>query len=116
METMDPGASSSFGTLCKHNNVAKSRRQSLTSREVLAISRVLSDPRRFEILRHIAAHSCAACTDLRAALPITAATLSHHLKELEQAGLIELTRRGKFIDTTFRRPVWESYLRELGKM
>ncbi len=85
-------------------------------REVLTISRALSDPRRFEILQHIAAKSRAACSDLRGAFPITAATLSHHLKELESCGLIETTRRGKFVDTTFCRPAWEAYLAELKKI
>lgn len=88
----------------------------LTERDVLAISRVLSDPRRFEILRHIATQPCAACADLRNLFPITAATLSHHLRELEHAGLIEMTRRGKFMDITFQRPVWKAYLRELKKI
>jgi ArsR family transcriptional regulator len=85
-------------------------------REVLAISRALSDPRRFEILQNIAAKSCAACSDLRSTFPITAATLSHHLKELESCGLIETTRRGKFIDVTFCRQAWEAYLAELNKI
>jgi len=78
-----------------------------------AISRVLADPRRFEILKNIAAHECAACSDLRETFPITAATLSHHLKELELSGLIKTARRGKFIDATFCRPVWDAYLKEL---
>ena len=85
-------------------------------REVLAISRALSDPRRFEIFQNIAAKSCTACSDLRAAFPITAATLSHHLKELESCGLIEITRRGKFIDVTFCRAAWKAYLAELKKI
>ena len=85
-------------------------------RKVLAISRALSDPRRFEILQCIAARSCAPCSDLRDAFPITAATLSHHLKELESCGLIEITRRGKFIDLTFRRPAWDAYLAELKRI
>jgi ArsR family transcriptional regulator len=87
-----------------------------TKREVLAISRALSDPRRFEILQHIAAKSCAACSDLRGAFPITAATLSHHLRELESCGLIETTRRGKFMDATFCRPAWDAYIAELKKV
>jgi len=87
-----------------------------SKREVLAVSRVLSDPRRFEILQHIAAKSCAACSDLRIAFPITAATLSHHLKELESCGLIETSRRGKFIDVTFCRPAWEAYLTALKRI
>jgi ArsR family transcriptional regulator len=85
----------------------------MTRAKLHAISRVMSDPRRFEILKKIAAHQCAACSDLRSEFPITAPTLSHHLKELESCGLVETARRGKFMDVTFRRPVWEAYLKEL---
>jgi len=83
---------------------------------MLAITRALSDPRRLEIFQSIAANTLMACSDLRTAFPITAATLSHHLKELESCGLIETSRRGKFIDVTFRRPAWEAYLTELKKI
>jgi len=85
----------------------------MTRAEMRTISRVLADPRRFEILEKIAAQDCAACSDLRAKFPITAATLSHHLKELESCGLVETARRGKFIDVTFRRAVWNAYLKQL---
>jgi len=78
--------------------------------------RVLSDPRRFEILRHIAANPCTACSDLRSAFPISAATLSHHLRELESAGLIETSRRGKFVDVIFQRAIWDAYLAALKKI
>lgn len=92
------------------------RSGALRKRDLLAISRALSDPRRFQILRYIAKESCSACSDLREAFPITAATLSHHLKELESCGLIETTRRGKFVDATFCRASWETYLAELQKI
>jgi ArsR family transcriptional regulator len=85
----------------------------LAARELRAISRVLSDPRRFEILKHIARQPSTACADLRRTFPISAATLSHHLKELETAGLVEITRRGKFADLVFRRTIWQAYLAEL---
>jgi ArsR family transcriptional regulator len=88
----------------------------MKSREVQAVSRVLADPRRIEILKRIAAADCTACAELRSEFPITAATLSHHLKELESCGLVEMARRGKFIDVTFRRDVWETYLKELRKI
>ena len=87
----------------------------LSEREVRVISRVLSDPHRFQILKLIAAQPCKACTDLRAAFPISAATLSHHLKELAGAGLIEIERRGKFAELTFCRDTWDAYLAELGE-
>jgi ArsR family transcriptional regulator len=88
----------------------------MKSRDVQSVSRVLSDPRRFEILKKIAACECKPCTELHHEFPITAATLSHHLKELESCGLIDMARRGKFVDVTFRRDVWDAYLKELNKL
>jgi len=88
----------------------------LSARELRAITRALSDPRRFEILKHIAASPCMACTGLRAEFPISAATLSHHLKELESCGLVELTRHGKFVDVVFQRTVWNAYLDDLKRL
>ena len=51
--------------------------------------------------------------ELADAVGIQGATLSHHLKELESAGLIEINRRGKFADLSFCRPAWDAYLAEL---
>ncbi len=84
----------------------------LTLRETLAISRAIADPSRFEVLRRIAQGE-ARCSDLRSCLTITAPTLSHHLKELESAGLIETTRTGKFVAATLRRETWQAYLASL---
>jgi ArsR family transcriptional regulator len=89
------------------------RTETLPERQLHAIARVLADPTRFDILKHIAAGNCMACAELRASTPITAATLSHHLKELESCGLIETSRRGKFVDITFQRAVWDAYLAKL---
>jgi ArsR family transcriptional regulator, arsenate/arsenite/antimonite-responsive transcriptional repressor len=97
-------------------SAGKDSSNGLPERQVQAIARVLSDPRRFEILKSIAAHECTACMDLREAFPITAPTLSHHLKELESAGLIAVVRRGKFMDLEFQRDIWDAYVAELGKV
>ena len=85
----------------------------LSPRDLRLISRVLADPHRFQLLKLIAAESCTACTNLRSVFPISAPTLSHHLKELASAGLIEINRRGKFADLTFCRDTWDAYLAEL---
>jgi ArsR family transcriptional regulator, arsenate/arsenite/antimonite-responsive transcriptional repressor len=88
----------------------------LSARDLHRISRAVADPRRFQILQHIAAGECAACSELRSEFPVTAATLSHHLKELEAAGLIEIARRGKFIDARFCREKWQAYVNTLAAM
>jgi ArsR family transcriptional regulator len=80
----------------------------------LHILKALGDSRRMEIVERLASCSgCTACSDMRECLPISAATLSHHLKELETAGLIHIEREGKFAKLTLRRDVWQAFLSDL---
>jgi ArsR family transcriptional regulator len=80
----------------------------------LSILKALGDPRRMEIVERLSACiGCTACSDMRECLPISAATLSHHLKELETAGLIHIEREGKFAKLTLRRDVWQAFLANL---
>jgi ArsR family transcriptional regulator, arsenate/arsenite/antimonite-responsive transcriptional repressor len=69
----------------------------------VAMLKALADPHRFALLEQIARAGCPlGCAQARAALPISAATLSHHIKELETAGLIEVRRAGKFAYLSLR--------------
>lgn len=69
----------------------------LSRAQRVSILKALADPRRFELLDRIARARCPlGCADALAALRIAPATLSHHVKELEAAGLVEVRREGKF--------------------
>ena len=78
------------------------------------IAKALADPRRYEILKQIGSQRCAlSCTDVRERQPISAATLSHHIKELDKAGLISVEREGKFAKFNLQRDVLQAYLDHL---
>ncbi len=81
-----------------------------------AVTKAISDPRRYQILQQIARQDKCTCVELRQSSKITAATLSHHLKELEAAGLIAIGRKGKFALPSFRRQVWKTYLAQLSEL
>src|SRR5947209_5370199 len=90
------------------------RLSSLPDWQFAAIAKALSDPRRYGIVSEIASASHALpCCALRAAEAVSAATISHHIKSLQAAGLIEVVREGKFARLSFRRDTFEAYLRQL---
>jgi len=93
------------------------KRKTLPARQIRLIAKALADPRRQEILKQIGAkESGVACADVRECQAVTAATLSHHIGELETAGLITVARKGKFASFALRRDVLQGYLDALGKI
>jgi ArsR family transcriptional regulator len=89
----------------------------LTEEQVHLIARALADPRRLELLRQIGSCTDAMqCTAIRDCHSISAATLSHHMKELETAGLVLVTREGKFASYTLKRDVLKAYSEQLAKI
>ena len=93
------------------------REVKLDAAQLASISKALADPKRFEMLQKISASkqvpTCSCVCDW---LDLAPATVSHHLKELENAGLVNVERRGKFAYITLRRDMWDAYVKRLSSL
>jgi ArsR family transcriptional regulator, arsenate/arsenite/antimonite-responsive transcriptional repressor len=88
--------------------------KTLTEDQVLLIAKALADRRRYEILKRLGeCRDALACCAVRDCMGINPATLSHHMKELEIAGLVDVVREGKFASYVLRRAVLEAFFQRL---
>src|SRR4051794_37991008 len=88
----------------------------MAAESFVKVSKALADPQRFAILERIAREAGElACKALVAEFDVSQATISHHLKELTNAGLIEGRREGQCMYLRARRAALAAYHRELGR-
>ena len=81
-----------------------------------AIARAIADPRRFAIMQQIASSANMPCSALNAHDEISAATISHHIKELTEAGLVTAERDGRTMSLSFSRLLWDAYCKRLAAL
>ena len=65
---------------------------------LVAIFRALGNPLRMQLVRYMAEHPLCITGDLVQFSSLAQSTVSEHLKVLREAGLIEGTKRGRWID------------------
>lgn len=95
----------------------KRRGITIDDRQLALISKALGDPTRFQILQKVSeSKTTPTCSCVRDWTGLAPATVSHHLKELDEAGLINVERSGKFAHITLRRDVWQAYLKRLAAL
>jgi DNA-binding transcriptional ArsR family regulator len=89
----------------------------LTDKQVERISSAIAEPRRYKILKDLAAaQRPMGCGTIVERHGVSHATISHHLKELETAGLIQIERDGKFGHVSLQREIWSAYLARLAEL
>ena len=80
--------------------------------ELAAMAKAIAHPARIAILQKLVKANACVCGDLVDELGLAQATISQHLKELKQAGLIQGNIEGTSICYCIDPKVWEQY-REL---
>jgi ArsR family transcriptional regulator len=81
------------------------------------IAKALADDQRFRLLESIAAAAPGerCCSELVEGCDVSQATVSHHLKELVAAELLDRRKDGQFAYFRFRAEVMQAYLDELSR-
>lgn len=76
--------------------------------------KVLGHPARIAILQHIINQKACICNDLVEELGLAQATISQHLKELKNIGIIKGSIEGKSVCYCIDENVWKTVQAELG--
>jgi ArsR family transcriptional regulator len=86
--------------------------------QIEKVSKALADETRLRIFEAISArkHKHMSCGDIVSMRGVTPATVSHHLKILSEAGLVECRREGQFVYSQSVPGTVEAYTRALAKL
>ena len=84
--------------------------------QIEKISKALADQTRLKVFEAISARGQMYCGEIVSLRGVTPATISHHLKVLQEAGLIECQREGQFVYSRSRPEKIEEYTDSLARM
>jgi len=84
--------------------------------QIEKVSKALADQTRLRIFEAISAKGQMNCGEIVAMRGVTPATVSHHLKILNEAGLVVCRREGQFVYSQAVRGAIEEYARALTKI
>jgi ArsR family transcriptional regulator len=77
--------------------ITKSSNFTERQNHMASVAKALGHPARIAIIEHLVKVNACICTDLVNELPLSQPTISQHLKELKNAGIIKGTIEGKSV-------------------
>ncbi|MCA0757729.1 metalloregulator ArsR/SmtB family transcription factor [Paenibacillus sp. N4] len=79
-------------------------------RQAVKVYKALGEPTRLKIAMLLSAQSTLCCSDIGSKLEsVAGSTLSHHLKQLTESGLLELRKDGTYIYYSVNREIAKKY-------
>jgi ArsR family transcriptional regulator len=86
-------------------------------KSVEKISKALGDKHRLNILQHLTKKGgCAQCAEIHDIIDLAQPSISHHMKILTEAGLVEAEKEGREFKYTLNTNVLDDYLKFLQKL
>ena len=70
---------------------------SMDTKSLVKIAKALSDPNRLRILQEISQAPKVGCAELFDVAPVSQPSMSHHVKALVDAGLVESNKEGRCV-------------------
>jgi len=96
--------------------VTKSEIFSDKQNRLAGMMKALAHPARVAIVQHLIRANACICGDLVDELGLAQPTISQHLKELKQAGLIQGTIEGTSVCYCIEPKTWAAYQKEIGAL
>ena len=91
--------------------------KSLDLKSIEKIAKALGDKNRLSILLHITKKGgCSPCSEIHELIDLTQPTVSHHVKILVEADLIEPEKEGRNFKYTLNTKVLDNFLHFLEKL
>ena len=87
--------------------VSKKELFTLSQNHIAKLAKALSHPARIAILEHLTKNDCV-CGDLVDELPLSQSTISQHLKELKNAGIIHGNISGTSVCYCINPKTWDT--------
>lgn len=86
----------------------------LTFKQIERISKALGDMNRLKILNYLSDKGgCGECSDLGSVVDLAQPSISHHIKILSDAGLIDSEKEGRNLKYTLNKDVLTDYIKGL---
>ncbi|MDX2000821.1 MAG: metalloregulator ArsR/SmtB family transcription factor [Chitinophagales bacterium] len=89
----------------------------LTWKQVEKISKALGDTNRLKILHHISKKGgCGQCAEINEVIDLAQPSISHHIKILIEAGLVESEKEGRNQKYTLNENVLKTYTETISRL
>ena len=95
--------------------ITKSQKFTEEQNSLAQIAKVLGHPARIAILEHIVKSRACICNDLVDEIGLAQATISQHLKELKNLGIISGTIEGKSMCYCINKEKWQQIQSDLSR-